>query len=115
MAAARTGGRLVGMSGRATMRFSCHVREIVTRSKRPTLIVTDAAIKDLPVRLQVGDPIQVPHENDEPALRTYIAGVEISTPFDTRDPFSFMLPRNVDPSALRVGDTINFPPHDDDN
>lgn len=100
------------MTGHAAMRFSCHVREIVTRQKRPTLIVTDAAIKDLPVRLQVGDPIEVPHD-DEATLRTYIAGVEISTPFDTRDPFSFMLPRDVDPAMLHIGDTIHFLPHDE--
>lgn len=102
------------MTDHATMRFSCHVREIIARQKRPTLIVTDAAIKDLPVRLQVGDPFETPLA-DGSTLRSYIAGVEISMPFDTRDPFSFTLPRDVDPSPLRVGDTIHFPPRPDDS
>jgi len=91
----------------AATRFTCHVREIVTRSHRPTLVITDVATKDLPMRIQVGDPIAL-RRQDKSTRQTYIAGIEINTPFDTRDPFAFIVPRDVDDTTLNVGDAIDF-------
>ncbi|MBI1368564.1 MAG: hypothetical protein GC162_07900 [Planctomycetes bacterium] len=83
-------------------RYLFKIEEVVTRRGRPTVLITNRCVKDLPMKLHVGDAIELRPPHGEP-ITSRIGGIELTSPYNAADPYAFFLPRNVDVSDIQTG------------